>query len=106
MKKSAQVTLTVLAAMGYARAQQSANPCAPGSFNPQACRSAVKAHGYCDGATWTPQDYQRYPYYYDLYRVYSSAGGASAPVPAGSCQVPRVRNGFGSHGFFFSRVGS
>jgi hypothetical protein len=37
MKKSARVTLTILAGVGYAAHAQSSNPCAPGSFNPAAC---------------------------------------------------------------------
>jgi hypothetical protein len=103
MKKSAQVTLTVLAAVGAARAQQAANPCGPSSFNPAACQAAVKFHGYCDGATWVPQQYQKYPYYYGLYRAYASAGGiVDAPLPS-SCRFPIRHGGFGAHGAAFSR---
>ena len=97
MKKSARVTLTVLAAVGGAYAQQPPNPCGPNSFNPAACQAAVRFHGYCDGATWVPQQYQKYPYYYGLYQAYASAGGiVDAPLPS-SCRVPR-RGGFGAHG--------
>jgi hypothetical protein len=94
MKKSTRVTLTVLAGVGCAAAQQAADPCGPGTFNPAACHAAVKAHGYCEGNVWVPQQYQQYPYYYDLYRTYSAAGGTVMPAPTGACRA----GGFGGHG--------
>jgi hypothetical protein len=97
MKKSAQVTLTVLAAVGAARAQQAPNPCGPNSFNPAACQAAVKLHGYCDGATWVPQQFQKYPYYAGLNQAYTAAGGVVTAAPALTCRVPR-RGGFGAIG--------
>jgi hypothetical protein len=97
MKKSSGVTLTLLAGVGCAlHAQQLSNPCAPASFNASACRAAVKSRAYCDGGTWVPQQYQAYPYYYNLYQAYSSAGGAVFPAPASTCAVRR--SGFGAHG--------
>lgn len=107
MKKSAQVTLTVLAAVGAMHAQQSPNPCGPNSFSPAACRAAVKLHGYCDGATWVPQQYRKYPYYYGLYQAYSSAGGIVTAAPASTCRSTTMRGGFGSRGAaMHSRAGS
>ena len=98
MMKSARVTLTVLAGVGCAaHAQQASNPCAPSSFNPAACQTAVKLHGFCDGGAWVPQKFQQYPYYYALYATYAAAGGpVDAPLPS-SCRVPH-RGGFGAHG--------
>ncbi len=97
MKKSAGVTLTILAGFASAaHAQQSSNPCVPGSFNPAACQTAVKLHGFCDGGAWVTQKFQQYPYYYGLYATYVAAGGpVDSPLPS-SCRVPR--GGFGSHG--------
>jgi hypothetical protein len=106
MMKSARVTLTILAAVGSAaHAQQPVNPCAPSTFNPAACKTAVKLHGFCNGAIWVPQRFQQYPYYYGLYATYASSGGpVDAPLPS-SCSIPR--GGFGSHGVAAqSRVGS
>jgi len=101
------ITLTVLAAVGCARAQQPANPCAAGNFNPKACRSAIRLHGYCDGATWTPQEYQRYSYYHGLYRKYVKAGGIVTPAPAGACQPPVTNSrGFGSTGAALGQANS
>jgi hypothetical protein len=95
MKKSARVTLTVLAGIGCAaHAQQASNPCTPGSFNSAACQTAVKLHGYCDGGAWVRQQFQKYPYYYGLYRTYSSAGGVVNPTPISTCRA----GGFGVHG--------
>ena len=97
MKKSAGVTLTILAGVACtAQAQQSSNPCVPGSFNPAACRTAVKLHGFCDGGTWVTQRFQQYPYYYGLYSSYVAGGGpVDSPLPS-SCRAPR--GGFGAHG--------
>jgi hypothetical protein len=94
MKRSAQVTLTVLAAVAGARAQQASNPCSPGSFNQKACHVAVRLHGYCDSATWVPQQYQKYPYYYDLYQAYTAGGGVVTAAPASTCRS--VHGGFGA----------
>jgi|SRR5580700_5679631 hypothetical protein len=98
MKKSARVTLTVLAGVaGAAHAQQASNPCGPNSFNPAACQAAVKSHGYCDGGAWVSQRYQKYPYYYGLYQAYSSAGGMVTAAPIGTCRAIG-HGGFGSTG--------
>ena len=52
MMKSARVTLTVLAGIGGMTLAQPANPCLPGSFNPDACQSAVRTYPYCDNGVW------------------------------------------------------
>ncbi len=93
MTRSARVTLTVVAAVSCARAQQAPNPCGPASFNQKACQTAVKRNGYCSGGAWVTQQYQQYPYYYDLYRAYAGAGGAVSPAAAERC-------GRGGHGWF------
>jgi hypothetical protein len=99
MKKSVRVTLTVLATMACAYSQQAGDPCGPTSFNPKACKTAVKAHGFCDGATWVAQQYDKYPYYYGRYQAYLSGGGLVTPAAPGSCRAPVVRGGFGATGF-------
>ena len=105
MKKSSRVTLTILAGAGcIAHAQQASNPCAPGSFDPGACKTAVKRQGYCDGSTWVPQTFQRYPYYYGAYQTYSTAGGVVTPPPPSSCRAPRT-GGFGTHALAFLNHG-
>ena len=99
LKKSARVTLTVVAAVGWAaRAQQAPNPCEPANFNEKACQAAVKSHGYCSGGAWVQQPYQKYPYYYDLYQVYASAGGIVNAAPVETCQRPRHSGGHGGFG--------
>jgi hypothetical protein len=100
MMKSARVTLTVVAAIGCARAQQAANPCGPASFNENACRTAVQHRGYCAGGDWVAQQYQPYPYYYDLYRTYSAAGGTVTAT------VPETCRRTGGHGIFYSGFGA
>jgi hypothetical protein len=98
MKKSGRVTLTILAGIGCgAHAQQSSNPCLPGSFNAAACKTAVKFHGYCDGATFVPQNFQKYPYYYGASQAYASGGGVVMAAPAGTCRAIG-HGGFGAHG--------
>ncbi|HYW47077.1 MAG TPA: hypothetical protein VE959_29695 [Bryobacteraceae bacterium] len=99
MKKSARVTLTVVAAVGWAaRAQQAPNPCEPANFNGKACQAAVKNHGYCSGGAWVPQQYQKYPYYYGLYQAYASAAGVVTAAPVEACRRPSRL--FGRHGGF------
>jgi hypothetical protein len=77
MKRSVQVTLTVLAAVGSAARAQAPNP-------------------------WVPQLFQKYPSYYGLYRAYASAGGIVTAAPMETCRrsSPRTggRGGFGATG--------
>jgi hypothetical protein len=104
MKKSVQVSLTVLAAMAAAKAQTAPNPCLPANFNEKACQTAVKSHGYCSGGAWVSQQFQKYPYYYDFYQAYSSAGGQAMAAPVETCR--HVRGGFGAIGAAFHNAGS
>ena len=103
MKKSARVTLTVVAAVGCAaRAQQAPNPCEPANFNEKACQVAVKGHGYCSGGAWVPQHYQKYPYYYRFSQAYAAAGGIVTSAPVETCRraghLLGRRGGFGKTG--------
>jgi hypothetical protein len=102
MKRSVQVTLTVLAAVGSAARAQAPNPCGPANFNGKACQAAVKNSGYCSGGAWVPQQFQKYPSYYGLYRAYASAGGNVTAAPVETCRrsSPRTggRGGFGATG--------
>jgi len=100
MKKSAQVTLTVVAAMGLAACHRRMDPCEPTYFDAQACENAVQSGGYYWGGSWYPMRYHYpYPYYYDSYRTYVQRGGIARPAPSGSYSHPSVtRGGFGSTG--------
>ena len=99
MKKSPQVTLTIVAAIGLAaRADPLPDPCATPTFNAQACEAAVRQRGYCLGDKWMPMRYPYpYPYYYDRYQVYSLVVGASTPLEVGVCGPHHTS---GAHGFF------
>jgi hypothetical protein len=114
MKKSAKVTLTVVAAVGLASCgRKRPDPCEAATFNEQACQEAVRNGGYHWHGTWFPMMYHYpYPYYYDSYRGYVSRGGAVRAAPAGDYARPGVsapgkpassspgveRGGFGSTG--------
>ena len=116
MKRSAQVTLTVVAAVGLsACGRERRDPCEAASFDDAACRQAVASGGYFWYGAWVPMRYNRpYPYFYDRYRDYQSRGGtvvaapgkaygrtATSPggSPAGGVASPAVtRGGFGSIG--------
>lgn len=104
MKRSAQVTLTVVATLGLAACnRQRQDPCESGTFNEQACQQAVSSGGYHWNGAWIPMRYHYpYPYYYDSYRSYVSRGGAVRAAPAESYShsaSPGVtRGGFGSTG--------
>jgi hypothetical protein len=85
MKKSAQVTLTIVAAVGMAGCGRRLDPCEPASFNQQACQSAIDAGGYYWRGSWYPMSYHYpYPYYFDSYRTYVSRGGRVTTAPAAS----------------------
>ena len=62
----------------------------------------MKSHGYCSGGAWVAQQYQKYPYYYDFYHAFESAGGIVTPASVETCQRPRSlfarRGGFGATG--------
>ena len=108
MKKSARVTLTVVATVGLAACnRQRQDPCESAAFNEQACQQAVSQGGYYWGGSWVPMIYHYpYPYYYDSYRGYVSRGGAvrAAPPEAygrtfGHAPAAAVeRGGFGATG--------
>ena len=106
MKRSAGVTLTVVAAAALAAcSRQRQDPCEAAFFNEQACQEAVRNHGYYWHGTWIPMVYSNpYPYYYDAYRAHLSRGGSVSAAPAGAyghsgASAPSVeRGGFGSTG--------
>ena len=107
MKKSAKVTLTVVAAVGLASCGRSRrDPCESAYFNEAACQDAVRSGGYYWGGSWYPMTYHYpYPYYYDHYRTYVGNGGRVYSAPSGSyyrgsgTSSPGVtRGGFGSTG--------
>jgi hypothetical protein len=101
MKKSAKVTLTVVAAVGLASCGRSRrDPCDQASFNEMACQDAVRSGGYYYGGTWYPMMYRYpYPYYYDSYRTHISRGGRVVAAPAGSYARPGGASGVEHGGF-------
>ena len=65
MKRSTQVTLTVVAVMGLASCARRRDPCESQYFNDMACQEAVRSGGYYWGGSWYPMTYHYpYPYYY------------------------------------------
>jgi hypothetical protein len=106
MKKSAKVTLTLVATVGLAACSRRRDPCEPAYFNELACQEAVSNGGYYWGGSWYPMVYHDpYPYYYDGYRTYVLRGGRVSGTPAGIYGKPTSgssagveRGGFGSTG--------
>ena len=112
MKKSAKVTLTVVAVVGLASCgRRRMDPCVSSSFNQQACQEAIDRGGYYWQGSWFPMTYHYpYPYYYDSYRGYVSRGGRMYTAPSGAythsgASAPSsgspsgvTRGGFGSIG--------
>ena len=112
MRKSPQVTLTIVAAVSLAAAKAGPrpDPCTAATFNEQACQAAIHNRGYCLGDQWVPMRYSYpYPYYYDQYQVYALLVGPATPLEVGTCQSRHVgslhefvaggaaRGGFGAH---------
>jgi hypothetical protein len=105
MKKSARVTVTIVAAMAIAACnRQRRDPCEAATFDEQACNNAIKSGGYHYGGRWVPMYYSHpYPYYYDMYRGYTARGGTVRAAPPGSYNAPSARRGgFGSTGSHIS----
>ena len=106
MKRSAEVTLTLVAAIGMAGCgRERRDPCDAAAFSEEACREAVQNGGYYWYGSWVPMRYSNpYPYYYDRSHSYAAGGGVVSPAPgkaygrtAGS-GAGVVRGGFGSTG--------
>src|SRR4029453_8069984 len=104
MKKSARVTLTVVAAVGLASCGRSRrDPCDQTSFNEMAFQDAVRSGGYYSGGTGFSVMYRYpYPYYYDSYRTHISRGGRVVAAPAGSYARPGGASSGAAHGGFGS----
>jgi hypothetical protein len=111
MKRSRDVTLTVVAAVALASCGRSRrDPCDQNYFNELACQEAVRSGGYYWGGSWVPMRYSYpYPYYYDHYRSYVGGGGHVIAAPVGSYAHPSssgvTRGGFGSTGSGHSSSG-
>ena len=101
MKKSAQVTLTVVAVVGMASCGRThPDPCQSATFNEQACQDAVRSGGYYHHGSWVPMVYgYPYPYYYDSYRGFVSRGGAARPEPSSAYGRPGAASGVERGGF-------
>ena len=95
MKKSATITLTVVAAAGLAACgRRHPDPCVAATFNQQACQEAIDRGGYYWQGSWYPMSYHYpYPYYFDSYQTYVSHGGRVTSAPAGSYAGSRYASG-------------
>ena len=104
MKKSSQVTLTVVAAIGLAGCRRTpVDPCQAATFNAEACQEAVHGGGYYYGGHWYPSYYSHpYSYYYNGYHSHLLRGGTVNSASSGSYARPSsgsiARGGFGSTG--------
>jgi hypothetical protein len=106
MKKSSKVSLTVVAAIGIAHAQEPADPCEASTFNERACQEAIRQHGYCWNGSWVRLRYSYpYPYYYDRYQVYALLVGPAAPAIVDSCRQPYGGTTTSVHSFRAARGG-
>jgi hypothetical protein len=97
MKKSTQITLTVLTAAALAGCSRRRDPCDQAYFNDMTCQEAVQNGGYYYNGSWVRMYYPHpYPYYYDTYSHYVSRGGRVAPTPAQTYAKPGPGKTFGS----------
>ena len=108
MKRSSQVTLTVVAMVGLASCSRRRDPCESSYFEPTSCADAVRNGGYYWHGSWFPMVYSNpYPYYYDSYRSHVQRGGKVFGTGSGSYARPAgapasggaVRGGFGGTGW-------
>ena len=100
MKKSAKVTLTIVATVGLAACgRRRLDPCEAASFNQQVCQDAIDRGGYYWQGSWVPMTYHYpYPYYFDSYRGYVSRGGKVTTVPSTSYSGSRYASPGGGAG--------
>jgi hypothetical protein len=102
MKKSRQVTLTILAAVALAGCGRRYDPCDPRYFNDLACRDAVFNGGYYYHDVWYRTTYDHpYMYYYNSYHTHVALGGYSHSSSYSSYSHSSssvTRGGFGSTG--------
>jgi hypothetical protein len=113
MKRSAKVTLTLIAAMGLGERAESGvtgaiDPCDAATFNPKSCKTAVQTRRYCapDGQRLPVIYAQSYPYYYDQYQAHLTQGGAVNPAPTQRCGNSSSHGGFGATGAGHHYAGS
>lgn len=108
MKKSAKVTLTVVATVGLASCGRGRlDPCQPEYFSEFACQEAVHSGGYYWRGTWYPMIYHyAYPYYYDSYTTFVRRGGHVVVAPSGSYTQPGKTFGTGGSGASSSSSGT
>ena len=79
MKKSGQITLTLLAAIAMAACNRRYDPCDKRYFEAMACREAISHGGFYYHDVWYRTTYDRpYTYYYNSYQTYTSLGGHSS----------------------------
>ena len=89
MKRSSQVTLTVVAAVGLAGCAHRYDPCDERSFDATACGDAIRNGGYYWRGSWVPMMYSHpYPFYFDAYSSRVSRGGSVVTVPGGTYARP------------------
>ena len=102
MKKSGQVTLTILAAVALAGCGRRYDPCDARYFNEPACQDAIRQGGYYYHDVWYRGAYiHPYPYYYNSYHTHVLLGGSSHSASYGSYSHSSSgvsRGGFGSTG--------
>ena len=100
MKKSAQVQLTLVAAIAMAGCGRPYDPCRAETFDPIVCQQAISDGGYYYGGHWFGMYYGHpYPYYYSSYGYYVSRGGVVRSPSVGSYSHPSggvARGGFGA----------
>ena len=100
MRRSFHVSLTIAAGVALISCgRRPLDPCAPSSFNAQACQDAIHNGGYYWNGTWRPMSYAHpYPFYFDTYQSYRGTSTAAPSYvysrPAGAVE----RGGFGSTG--------
>ena len=102
MKKSSQVTLTILAAVALAGCGRRYDPCDARYFNDLACRDAIRQGGYYYHDVWYRTSYDHpYSYYYNSYHTHVALGGYSSASSYSSYSHSSssvARGGFGATG--------
>jgi hypothetical protein len=82
MKRSRKVEIALVAGLAMSGCGRRAyDPCAPQTFNAEACQDAISHNGYYYGGHWYPHSYSGgYSSYYNGYYHYIRGGGRVAAI--------------------------
>jgi hypothetical protein len=98
MKRSRKVEIALVAGLAMSGCGRR-DPCAPQTFNQDACLDAINHNGYYYGGHWYPHSYSGgFSAYYNGYYSYVGNGGNVTPISPSEWSVPSGASASGPPG--------